>query len=448
MAINLDNILGATNDQKTVLKEAVQEKTVASPKVNIDAILIEWSWRCKKGYPDFNDKSDMYQLQIVLEEMGVNNPFPIVEAPAVTKKQTVPKKVANMFTEQGIDALGYTAYKNKIKNAFSSYLENPDPEVIKILGSIKSFPDLKSAITAHKKDPLLVSLYNISGKEAQSGQRESGRGAMGRGEVLIGFLSGEKSGGTATTDNQLGGVGFEVKASSAKNFKVPLAAKRIDRLTTLSNLDDLYFICKPVFKLKKSWDAYIQDLDAELGDNGFKLGKTMSNYLFDAGIAPSAGNINSTELANFVKFCKAANTHYYASKSAGQEDLYIDLDSTTGIDKLLRGKLKAPKDVSKIKTGSEISISVTNAIEDNAKAFESFEIKLKQHPYVVTPDLILKHLQADLSNILANNYIVFHETKDMSVVPVPILLDPSAKGNTKISGFTLNQAIVDFKEAK
>jgi hypothetical protein len=33
-------------------------------------------------------------------------------------------------------------------------------------------------------------------------------------------------------------------------------------------------------------------------------------------------------------------------------------------------------------------------------------------------------------------------------VPIPILLDPSAQGNTKISGFTLNQAIVDFKDAK
>ena len=170
--------------------------------------------------------------------------------------------------------------------------------------------------------------------------------------------------------------------------------------------------------------------------------------LFDAGIAPSSGNINSTELANFVKFVKACNIHYYATKSVGQEDLYIDLDSTTGVDKLLRGKLKTPKDVSKIKSGSDITISVTNAVDDNAKAFETFEARLKQHPYVVKPETMLKDLQLDLSNILANNYIVFHETKDLSVVPNPVLLDPSAKGNTKISGFTLNQAIVDFKDAQ
>ena len=103
MAINLDNILGVTNDQKTVLKEAVQEKTVASPKVNIDAILTEWSWRCKKGYPDFNDKSDMYQLQIVLEEMGVNNPFPIVEAEPDGIDPNIPSDLMKFYNALAAD---------------------------------------------------------------------------------------------------------------------------------------------------------------------------------------------------------------------------------------------------------------------------------------------------------------------------------------------------------
>jgi hypothetical protein len=451
--ISLDSILNPKIEE-TVQTEILTESKITpaveeTVLVDIDAILTEWAWRCEKGYPNYNDKNDMIKLQEVLDEMGVALPFNrLKEATPVSKKVTVPKKVADMFTDEGIDTLGYTAYKNKIKKAFADYLPKANPAVIKLIGSVNSYSQLKTAIKAHKNDQLLVALYNISGKEAQAGQRESGRGAMGRGEVLIGYLSGEKSGGTATTDNQIGGIGYEVKASSAKNFKVPLAAKRIDRLTTLSRLDDLYFICKPVIKLKKSWDGFLKDMDKQLGDDKLKMGKTMSNYLFDAGIAPSSGNINSTELANFVKFVKACNTHYYASKTAGQEDLYIDLDSTTGIDKLLRGKLKNPKDVSKIKSGSDISISVTNAVADNAKAFETFEARLKQHPYVVKPDTMLKDLRTDLSNILANNYIVFHETKDLSVVPDPVLLDPSAKGNTKISGFTLNQAIVDFKDAK
>jgi hypothetical protein len=236
-------------------------------------------------------KEDMIHLQEILKEMGIENPFPnvkLTEAPKTAKKvtNTIPKNIASMFTDAGIEALGYTAYKNKIKAAFNEYIPKANPDVIKLIGSIKSFSSLKDAITKYKNDPLLVALYNISGKEAQAGQRESGRGAMGRGEVLIGYLSGEKSGGTATTDNQLGGVGFEVKASSAKNFKVPLAAKRIDRLATLSKLDDLYFICKPVLKLNKSWDAFLDALNDELGDNVMKLGKTMNSLLFDSGIAP------------------------------------------------------------------------------------------------------------------------------------------------------------------
>jgi hypothetical protein len=449
--LSLESLLTESQDntQETVITESVVETAI--PEIDYNAILTEWSYRCDSGSPVYGKDKDMIHLQNILDENNIPLPFDrITEAPKVAKKvtNTISKRVANMFTDSGIDELGYTAYKNKIKAAFAEYIPKANPDVIKLIGTIKSFPELKAAITTYKNDPLLVALYNISGKEAQAGQRESGRGAMGRGEVLIGYLSGEKSGGTATTDNQLGGVGFEVKASSAKNFKVPLAAKRIDRLTTLSKLDDLYFICKPVLKLDKSWDAFLDALNDELGDNVMRLGKTMNSLLFDAGIAPSAGNMNSTELANFIKFCKASNAHYYSTKPKGSEDLYIDLDSTTGVDKLLRGKLKSPKDVTKIKSGSDITIAVTNAIEDNAKAFEVFEARLKQHPYVIKPDSILKDLNTDLKNILLNNYIVFHETKDMSIVPIPILLDPSAQGNTKISGFTLNQAIVDFKDAK
>jgi len=437
--------------QQTIITESHQPVEVVTEQPiarDWDAIVAEWFYRLPKGFAEQPyTESELKVLDEVVSEYDTGG-FKTVISEAPAKKITIPKRVSDMFTDEGIELLGYSAYKNKIKSAFTSYIKRANPAVIKVIGTIDSYAQLKAVIKAYKNDPLLVALYNISGKEAQAGQRESGRGAMGRGEVLIGYLSGEKSGGTATTDNQIGGIGYEVKASSAKNFKVPLAAKRIDRLTTLSNLDDLYFICKPVLKLKKSWDAFLNDMNDELGVDKFKMGKTMSNYLFDSGIAPSAGNINSTELANFIKFIKACNIHYYASKTTGLEDLYINLDSTTGVDKLLRGKLKSPKDVSKIKSGSEITISVTNAIADNAKTFETFEAKLKQHPYVIKPDLILKDLQSDLTNILANNYIVFHETKDMSVIPDPVLLDPSAKGNTKISGFTLNQAIVDFKDAK
>jgi hypothetical protein len=44
---------------------------------NIDKILSEWSYRCKKGYPDFNNSEDMAILKQVMAEMNVS--FPVAE---------------------------------------------------------------------------------------------------------------------------------------------------------------------------------------------------------------------------------------------------------------------------------------------------------------------------------------------------------------------------------
>lgn len=38
----------------------------------IDKLILEWSWRCEKGYPDINDPVDRVILERLLEEYGVN----------------------------------------------------------------------------------------------------------------------------------------------------------------------------------------------------------------------------------------------------------------------------------------------------------------------------------------------------------------------------------------
>ena len=41
----------------------------------IGKLITEWSWRCEKGYPDVNNPSDMAELEILLEELGINRNF-------------------------------------------------------------------------------------------------------------------------------------------------------------------------------------------------------------------------------------------------------------------------------------------------------------------------------------------------------------------------------------
>jgi hypothetical protein len=45
--------------------------------VNIDALLKEWAYRCKKGYPDMDSPSDLRVLKSILTEQGIS--FPLVE---------------------------------------------------------------------------------------------------------------------------------------------------------------------------------------------------------------------------------------------------------------------------------------------------------------------------------------------------------------------------------
>ena len=42
--------------------------------VNIDALLSEWAYRCKKGYPDLDSPSDLRVLKSILKEQGISLP--------------------------------------------------------------------------------------------------------------------------------------------------------------------------------------------------------------------------------------------------------------------------------------------------------------------------------------------------------------------------------------
>ena len=42
--------------------------------VNIDALLSEWAYRCKKGYPDLDSPSDLKVLKNILKEQDITLP--------------------------------------------------------------------------------------------------------------------------------------------------------------------------------------------------------------------------------------------------------------------------------------------------------------------------------------------------------------------------------------
>ena len=72
--INLDNLLNSneeisSEESKEIIIETKTTSTSKEPKLDFDAIVTEWSYRCDKGYPDIKNKSDMFKLQEILNEM-------------------------------------------------------------------------------------------------------------------------------------------------------------------------------------------------------------------------------------------------------------------------------------------------------------------------------------------------------------------------------------------
>jgi hypothetical protein len=456
--INLNSILSETKNAVERIVETVEVAQLPLP--DFDAILMEWSWRCEKGYPDFNNKKDIAALKEVLKEMNLSEIdiqgvglTQLDEALSKEHKAAI-KASESLFTAESIAKLGYSRYANKIINVFKNSAPKSSIEVlnyfIKGKPAIATFADLKTIVTAHPDDALIKGLYNVAAVDSQEGQRESGRGAMGRGEVLIGFLSQQESGGTAGADNAIGGVPFEVKASDAKSIKVPLAAKRIDRLTSLKRLDDVYFICKPLIEQGENspWNTFISNLmrGSKLASIKKDSDKTGGSYLFDAGIAPSGGNINKQELNNFSVFFQALYEKYSEPDKNDKNEYYVNLDSISGADKFIKGVLKNPSDVHNIKVGKEIVITVISDSGQESDDLQRMESQLRQLPYVKNPKQFALDLTADVSKLLENQYIVFHETKGGGAnakVPVPVLLNPT---DTRVvfGGFSLNAAIVDF----
>ena len=53
--------------------------------VNIDALLSEWAYRCKKGYPDMDSPSDLRVLNTILQEQGIS--LPEFQEPVIVEQE-------------------------------------------------------------------------------------------------------------------------------------------------------------------------------------------------------------------------------------------------------------------------------------------------------------------------------------------------------------------------
>jgi hypothetical protein len=409
--------------------------------VDIDKIILEWSWRCEKGYPDLNTAKDLATLKQVLKEM--NLPSIDINGPATAemmeaKKVTIPTN--SIFNADYLNGL-YPKHAAAIMKAYrDTYTSSKD--ALELFGTIETIDSLITTIKDNKDTQLFKELYNISSVSGKEGEEAatSGRGGLGKGEVLCVLLTKDgKSGGTSGTDLD-GSITAEIKAGKAKNFKVPLGASRITRFESQAELRKLYSLVETV-KDTDEYNEFLADIQNELGENKMKM---QDGVYF--GKKPTPSNINSTEYKNIQLFFNGCHKYFYETNKKSDDTIYVDLDTegATG-DMLLLAKLISPSTIENIKEKGKIEIEVQSIDKDNIRTFKLFSYRLKQHPYVAEPLAFRATADSDLNALLQNKYIIFHETTE-GVLNTPIVIDSvTSTHKPEVIGYTLDAVMVKFE---
>ncbi len=204
--------------------EEYNKRSSLKESIDIDSILMEWSYRCDKGYPDFNNKHDMIKLQEILDEMGVASPFKrITEAPesSDSKVSAFPATLVAKLKKAG-KLEKFKQYLNlfpggdaieKVSQGVARICTNKSDEDA-LVSLFKSTKKLDSILKIDLQTGIYNKLYNV---------RPSGTGP---GEILISWYVEDAmfQGGNVSYDIDYKGQHWEVKSLiSASGGNTPAA---------------------------------------------------------------------------------------------------------------------------------------------------------------------------------------------------------------------------------
>jgi hypothetical protein len=215
--INLNSILAETKNAVERIEETVE--VAQQPLPNFDAILMEWSWRCEKGYPDFNNKKDILALKEVLKEMNLPIPDSLITEAEPVNDPTLADDLEssefykNLSAEQKklLPLFIIDIPLGQLANSVTKLLVSlKGAEAKKYAKAFKSIVDIKSlttsAVTNNYTNWKPLWDLNIGG-------------AMGRGELYIAFMVKDAvaQGSSQSFDIETSQGKYEVKSLDSYN---------------------------------------------------------------------------------------------------------------------------------------------------------------------------------------------------------------------------------------
>ena len=418
--IDLDSILNPKVEetkQPEIISESVTVQPVALPPVDIDAILSEWAWRCDKGYPDYNNKSDMIKLQEVLDEIGVALPFKrikLTEAKTsawddLKKGTPIEKKFKNLLLSN-VDQLKFEN-KTIYQSVFDKFVEIP-PAGQELV--IKKFQSMTVDQFANGGWKPFEAFYDANGYVPTF---------PGRGEMMaVLAIKGASSGGSKDKDLQIPRGSWEIK--EAPNSIRMAKSGMIGKFAYVDQTKDFYKLLlniqlnntKKDGALKKNLSKVFTD--PALADNVYNILTT--NFRGDSFKLSSkdkedleASGDPSTDTENFFDRIKSTecpagviDLHYEGFKAlrAVKTEVIENKDLINNAKLILRTSKYNdrefyinPEDSDEIasaKPGKEVKIKVATPAKGDIVEFLQNMLLIMRHPLVSDPNNIIKDLSA------------------------------------------------------
>jgi hypothetical protein len=403
MAINLDNLL--QEDNKDLVNTEIITETTSTPEVTIpdfESIVTEWSYRCDKGYPDMNDRSDMLHLQTILEEKGIESPFErLTEAPDFISNIDLLKK-------EGFDKLYNSLPSDDKKTQFIKFIDTiPSAlrkEFIKTAKGLSS-SEIKEFAKFFKSLDSVEQLNNVSYKPYKKLWDTAVGQAIGNGELFISFAVDKAvvQGSTESFDIDDQGKHYEVKSlwvydNRENKYKYgqirPGAEGKVSKYPFTKQLMEFYSL------VRKLQDPKIKSNVMSLGSKE-AMNKIYSIINEISTIKPKGGDV--LESPGDIPTSMMNNVYNSAIELHKIKTLPLKKDVTTSRI-AVKGSTAdssywiSPEDADEITksagSSKEVKIKVGSAVSDESKEGKIILTDLFNHPFVTNPKIFTNSLSA------------------------------------------------------
>ena len=360
----------------------------------LDKVLLEWSARTEKGYPDLNNEQDL----AIFESM-----FGFKLNEQDEEKNTV----------RNIEDILQTVRQAGIKD---SYTLNSIEKIYNNLPEIKKLSFNKYFRTLPLTQEGLEKISEVYGDFFDA---KASKG-MGRGEAMI--ILGAKnasSGGTADKDIIVDGKIFEVKELSGREF-----SPGKDGDINGTEYDSNYRILK-----KCLTPSVLEVVEEYLTEEEFVLIQDIVNY--------TQKNTTRNQKGSYVRSIKkiASRLKEVLPRIEKEDIHYISVNGSKEI-------VISADDLAKLTPGNEVTLKLGDELKQSTKDINL----LKKHPWITEPGSNVNQLEDILSNFFRKlDGLIIYNSK--SNLLEPVLMDKStARESFSTSRVTQGMVLAKLKK--